>query len=832
MARRSKPKQPIQPLRDNRHLEVRGLILMGCGLFMAVILILGLFNENNGGALGVFLRNLMYGCFGAASWVTFVVLLIVGFNLMRYGNKGGWKPAPRTVTFWSLLLIFLIVAYQVSFSSLSNRIILNDNSYGAALGECWRASKESPMVACGVLGGLITWPLVKLVGHIGTWIIATIGILSSSVFLFNFSLGKAARGAEKAARATGRTVKKSVTTSVQRLKADPTRDTHNRQASQVDALLGAPFADSEAPPEPEPDPTPEPDPIFAPAETPVEPPMRSILEPAEWEAMVRGETGAADGASMAPPAPTATPPIAPIPSASVPTSEPGDAAPEPSRPETSSPIIRTGNINYHFPPLELLSADKPTVGDSQSEIRERGKVIEDVLESFGVKATVVSVSIGPVITRYEVQPAPGVRISRIAGLANDISLRLAASGVRIEAPVPNRDVVGIEVPNQHKALVTLRSVLQSQAFAQSKRLAVGVGKDVAGQAIVSDVVAMNHLLVAGATGGGKSVCVNSLLVSLLYRHSPADLKMILIDPKKVEFNVYEGIPHLITPVVTNAKKAFGALAWAVDEMERRYLVLSQAKARNLQDYNDASKTGGYEKMPYLVIVVDEVADLMSVAAKEVETCICRLAQKGRAAGVHLILATQRPSHTVITGDIKANIPSSIAFAVRSAIDSRIILDQMGAEKLLKDGDMLFFPVGSRSPMRVQGCFVDTREVNAVVTFIRNQGFEPEYDEAVMESMNASDQEAGAGNDSAPEGSDPLLGDAVLMVAERGEASVSHFQRRLGVGHARAGRLIDIMERMGFVSEQIGPKPRKVLISREEAAEFAANYEPGKSSNQD
>ncbi|MFY9177722.1 MAG: DNA translocase FtsK [Caldicoprobacterales bacterium] len=471
---------------------------------------------------------------------------------------------------------------------------------------------------------------------------------------------------------------------------------------------------------------------------------------------------------------------------------------------------------YSFPPIELLNKPDNSKESkiSGSKMRNNAKLLEDTLASFGISAKVLQVSRGPAITRYELQPAPGVKVSRIVNLADDIALNLAASGVRIEAPIPGKAAIGVEVPNKNISPVLIREVLESSAFKKhSSKLSFALGKDIAGKVIIADIARMPHLLIAGATGSGKSVCINSLIVSILYKASPEDVKLILIDPKVVELNHFNGIPHLLIPVVTDPKKASGALNWAVQEMSNRYKLFANKGVKDLHSYNEKIKEPDEKRLPQIIVIVDELADLMMVAPGDVEDAICRLAQMARAAGIHLVIATQRPSVDVITGLIKANIPSRIAFAVSSHADSRTILDMGGAEKLLGRGDMLFYPVGASKPIRVQGCFVSEKEVDDVVNHIKAAYQTPSYDMDVIEEI-AADKEEHIDDDC-----DELLPEAIEIVIDAGQASISMLQRRLRVGYARAARMIDEMEARGIVSGFEGSKPRKVLISKEEFEEL-------------
>ena len=486
-------------------------------------------------------------------------------------------------------------------------------------------------------------------------------------------------------------------------------------------------------------------------------------------------------------------------------------------------------FQYQYPPIELFERS-PDESDptAQDELKANAQKLVDTLESFGVRTRVLDISRGPAVTRYEVQPMAGVKISRITSLADDIALNLAVADVRMEAPIPGKPAVGIEVPNHKRQAVYIRSVFESQSFLRmSSPLGIALGKDIAGVAQVADLCKMPHLLIAGSTGSGKSVCVNSIIMSLVFRSSPEDVKLLLIDPKVVELAEYNGIPHLLMPVVTEPRKAAGALGSAVQEMERRYRLFAENNVRDIKSFNKlAAEQPELEKMPYIAIIIDELADLMMVVGKDVEDSICRIAQKARAAGMHLIVATQRPSVDVITGLIKANIPSRIAFAVSSQVDSRTILDGAGAEKLLGQGDMLFMPVGAPKPTRIQGTFVRDEEISRVLDFIKSSAT-VQYDEAMIEAMEKhAIQDGKKGSSSADSDedsdSDPMFKQAVEVVIDAGQASTSLLQRRCKLGYARAARIMDEMEQKGVIGPYEGAKPRAVLISRQQWLEMQMN----------
>ncbi len=499
---------------------------------------------------------------------------------------------------------------------------------------------------------------------------------------------------------------------------------------------------------------------------------------------------------------------------------------------------------YCFPPINFLHKDpNPLTFSVTDELKQTSIKLVDTLKNFGVKTKIMNICCGPTVTRYELQPEIGVRVRSIANLSDDIALHLAAAGVRIEAPIPGKDAVGIEIPNKTVSIVYLRNLIENQMFeSQKSKLTVCMGMDVAGSPIYMNIAKMPHLLIAGATGMGKSVCINSFIVSLLYKARPDEVKLILIDPKKVEFGVYNGLPHLLVPVVSDPKKAAGSLAWAVNEMERRFLLIEEVGVRDLDSYNEVTKDDPErEYLPKIVIIIDELADLMMTARDEVENSICRIAQKARAAGMHLIIGTQRPSVDVITGLIKANVPSRVACTVASQVDSRTIIDVSGAEKLLGRGDMLYAPVGCMKPMRVQGAFVTDKEIENIVEFLKN-GKTYEYDRNVIESIEreaarCGEKKKGRGSSDADSydgdedkasilASDDAIFPAMEIAVDSGSISTSLLQRKLSLGYSRAARIVDKLEKLGVVGPFEGSKPRKVLITREEYLEMRMNYEDG------
>ena len=584
-----------------------------------------------------------------------------------------------------------------------------------------------------------------------------------------------------------------------------------------------------------------PEPITKPGQGQALPVETDVVRPQNVEEPP--EKGADDIRSYSPPEEETAPPAPPVPPAA-PKPAPAapaepvltkvtaqDAASEAAQLEAEiQQTMEQGTAPYQYPPLSLLRESAGSLGgEALSELNANRQRLGDTIHSFGIDANIINVVRGPSVTRYELALEQGVKLNKLTNLADDIALALGATGVRI-APIPDKiSVVGIEVPNKVVSPVSIRSVIGSSAFAASRsNTSFAVGKDISGQAIIGDIGKLPHLLIAGTTGSGKSVCTNTIITSLLYKATPEEVRLIMVDPKMVELGIYNGIPHLLIPVVTDPKKAAGALQWAVTEMMKRYRTFSEVGVRKLEEYNAyAERTEGVDKMPSIVVLIDELADLMLVAAKEVEESICRVAQMGRAAGMHLVIATQRPSADVITGLMKANIPSRIAFAVASAMESRIILDTQGAEKLVGRGDMLFAPLGSGKPQRVQGCFISDPEVAAVVNFVKQNSGAAQYDNAVMEEIehNAAEKDKGSKGvgGSAPEDVDgeydELIDAAAEVVGETGQASVSMLQRRLKLGYARAARLVDQLEEKGIVGPFEGSKPRQLLVTKEQWQEM-------------
>ena len=500
----------------------------------------------------------------------------------------------------------------------------------------------------------------------------------------------------------------------------------------------------------------------------------------------------------------------------------------PSKPVEILPQVRTKEGDYKFPPVSLLEKGKKTAGNNKEELRQTAQKLQKTLEDFGVHVTITNISCGPSVTQFELHPEQGVKVSKIVNLADDIKLNLAAADIRIEAPIPGKSAIGIEVPNKTNQMVMFRELIENQEFAQARsKIAFAVGKNLAGQVIVSDIAKMPHLLIAGATGSGKSVCINTLIMSILYKATPDEVKLIMIDPKVVELSAYQGIPHLLIPVVTDPKQASSALNWAVMEMGERYKKFAEVNVRNLTGYNEkveeSIKNGmegeDFKKLPQIVIIVDELADLMMVAPGEVEDAIVRLSQLARAAGIHLVIATQRPSVNVITGLIKANVPSRIAFSVSSGVDSRTIIDMNGAEKLLGKGDMLFYPSGYQKPIRVQGAFVSDEEVSKVVEFLKEENnAEDSYGADIQEKIQTAAVKAATSQER-----DEYFEKAAEFIIDKDKASIASLQRVFKIGFNRAARLMDQLCEAGIVGEEEGTKPRKVLMSEEQFEQYKEDY---------
>jgi len=824
---------------DRLKTEVKGLLIAVAGILM----MLSIYFDGAAGPLGELMGRLTGGLFGLMGYVIPAFAFIYGIIIIfRPAESSGSRKATLALILISLISAILQAGlHDVSYYQNMNvgRYISTFYHEGIrAIGK----GVEGFIPSGGIIGGIIGVPLLFVFKKLGTMIILIALAIIAAMLLTRLSLAEAARGVyrgtseaingmvgavkkKRSDRAAARSMHREAAAAEP---SDAVRMHHReRRAKIVDFPLLETRKDEASETL-----TIEPAGPVQESDVPVtlaedEPAVSAeVTEPAVYADTVVGQK----------PALTEEPVMDEKPAEETKTAEnevhvadvPGPAGTTEKTAETTeNKSPEEHRVQYVFPPLELLNRSREgekNMKKIRAEAAENAKKLETTLESFGIKARVINVSIGPAFTRYELQPAPGIKVSRIVNLTDDIALNLAATGVRIEAPIPGKAAIGVEVPNREVAPISLRSVLESREFINHEsKLAVALGKDITGENVVVDLSKMPHLLIAGATGSGKSVCINSIIISLLYKATPDDVRMLLIDPKVVELGVYNGIPHLLIPVVTDPNKAAGALRWAVSEMTNRYRLFAEHGVRDLLGYNAMVEESGEGcKLPQIVIIIDELADLMMVAPHDVEDSICRLAQMARAAGMHLVIATQRPSVNVITGVIKANIPSRIAFAVSSQVDSRTILDMAGAEKLMGKGDMLYYPVGVPKPIRVKGAFVSDKEVEMTVDFVKNQ-MNARYDEDIIENIN--DDSGKSGNDE-DDTADELLPQAIEAVIECGQASVSFIQRKFKVGYARAGRIIDQMAERNIISGYEGSKPRRVLITKERWEEMKMNSHMG------
>ena len=813
-AAKSKPTRARRPQPDIA--QSWSILLFGLG----IVLIAMVFVE--GESLWAWTQHMMFGVFGLGMYALGVLVLYVAV-LVALGQPI-WAKCAKT-----LLLMMFICGTAVVFSHID----FTGLTFWEAVVSLYEQGRG---IGGGVLGGIIGGSLLLLCGRPAANILLVVMLVACTMWFAGFTPGdlwKWMEGGYSGAKVKHEQAKAKRP----RPQARPMQEAadyppeeqprRRRRQAQIDIDLGPdPIAETEIEPEPE-------EPLVGPGGTfGMFPPqdLNDVSVPYNFEPIqpeVQSENFETaillDGDEQPEPQP--------IPTAS----ELDDLVQRamgtlPADPVVPAAVVEGKNDQmmiapapaqqnvYQYPPLSLFERMTSTTDAGvEEELKKNAEVLVSTLESFNVRTRVLDICRGPSVTRYELQPLAGVKISRITGLADDIALNLAASGVRIEAPIPGKPAVGIEVPNRKKSPVGIRSIFESPVYTKSASpLTMALGKDIAGNAQISDLCKMPHLLIAGSTGSGKSVCVNSIIISFLYKASPEDVRLILIDPKVVELAEYNGIPHLLMPVVTEPRKAAGALGSAVAEMEKRYRAFADNNVRDIKSYNRlAEQTEGMEKMPYIVIVIDELADLMMVSGKEVEDYICRIAQKARAAGMHLIVATQRPSVDVITGLIKANIPSRIAVAVSSQVDSRTILDSGGAEKLLGMGDMLFMPVGAAKPVRIQGTYVKDEEISAVLEFIK-QDTTSQYDENMIAQMDKiAEAEKTGGSEDAGEDCDPMLEQAVDVVIDMGQASTSLLQRKCKLGYARAARIMDEMETLGVIGPYQGAKPREVLITRQQ-----------------
>lgn len=790
--------------------EPNGLALeIGILLLLLVSILLLISNLDMGGTVGAAVSKFFFGLMGWMAYLfPFVLFLGSAFYIAnRKNSQIGQK----------MLGLFLLFLFMEGFVHMVSMGYAKGDTIGGYFKACVKEHSGG-----GVIGGTVSMVLSSAFGTLGTYVVLVIGIIISGIILTQRSFLKplkrrsekvyqeAKENRERRREARGRISFEQTDLSKAKPMAVPEKKPQKQEEEKVELDFSALHIQR-----------PDPEELFAAEFSPKEEvpfEMQPLQEKIEKE--MTEETPAAEETS------------APMAKQEEPIRE------RKKNPRSSKEEIAEGiehieqeiseketeeKKEYVFPPLELLKrGNRKVTGDSDQHLRETAMKLQTTLHNFGVNVTVTNVSCGPTVTRYELQPEQGVKVSKIVSLTDDIKLNLAAADIRIEAPIPGKAAVGIEVPNATNSAVMLRDLLESREFQEfPSELAFAVGKDIAGKTVVADIGKMPHLLIAGATGSGKSVCINTLIMSLIYKASPEDVKLIMIDPKVVELSVYNGIPHLFIPVVTDPKKAAGALNWAVAEMTERYNKFAQYNVRDLKGYNekveqlkDIDDPNKPQKLPKIVIIVDELADLMMVAPGEVEDAICRLAQLARAAGLHLIIATQRPSVNVITGLIKANMPSRIAFSVSSGVDSRTILDMNGAEKLLGKGDMLYYPQGLQKPARLQGSFVSDKEVGQVVEFLtQNHQTSAKYDEKITEMMNSTISSApgGGGNSDL----DVHFVDAGKFIIEKDKASIGMLQRVFKIGFNRAARIMDQLADAGVVGPEEGTKPRKVLMSMEE-----------------
>lgn len=775
--------------------EIAGVGLIAFGLFLAVSLY-----STAAGLLGGAISGFVYGLIGLAGYAAPALFVCAGVYLIAAPKA---RSSVRTVLSCCGGALLSLAIMQLYINPPQG------NPFFTYLTGAYEYS-ERLRVGGGGMGALIAYPLTLLLGESGSYIFCIAGLVILFLIITKFSL-------RTAGEKVGETIKSGVTLASERREHKNSFYNENMLVDDEPPVIKKTKKGKRAQPQIIEEPNSagwDEDIEFFPSSGMLKKRSLTVVRPensAEVPDLFAEDDEYKD--NSAPIAEEAAPVVpAAVTEPSAPDRPSRTQPPAPDPDDNVTPSSAPASImEYQRPPFTLLNPAKALGAGAFESPAEKARILIETLASFNISAKIINVSVGPVITRYEIQPAQGVRVNRITNLSNDLALSLAAPRVRIEAPIPGKAAVGIEVPNKNIAMVLLREVIESKEFAASlSPVSFALGKDIAGKIITADLDRMPHLLIAGSTGSGKSVCINDIIISLAYKSAPSDVRLILIDPKVVELSVFSTLPHLLIPVVTDPKKAAGALKWAVLEMEQRYQKMAKLGVRNQAGYN--ALVSEEERLPKLVIVIDELADLMMVAAKDVEESICRIAQLGRACGIHLIVATQRPSADIITGLIKANIPSRIAFAVSSSIDSRVILDGTGAEKLLGRGDMLFHANGSAKPIRIQGAFVSDEEVERITQYFAQQATEPAYNEAILEEVPAV---SASGAQGSGKQEDDLLPEAVKIVLDSGQASISMIQRRLRVGYARAARLVDIMEQKKIVSGFDGSKPRRVLIDRVE-----------------
>lgn len=788
---------------------------------LAAGILLLISNFGIGGFVGDAVSSVLFGLFGTIAYIIPILLFIgIAFVISNKGNSIAYIKTAAGAGF-TLMVCTLF------------QLIMNEYTAGTRLFSYYKISSMHKDGG-GLLGGIVVSALCPAIGVIGTYVIVIILCIICLVIITEKSFIRGVKkGSEKAYSSAKQDAKKrKEQAELRREKKAQEREqkaAEKERKRKDNTVSGVSFDTTLVKKSPE---------------------MREITPPEDVPDLFAEEIPSYDGreaevSKNIVPDDITINRAQPIMEEEAPIPEP---VPEKRKTKESKKQVETATANveqeikkseekrakeYVFPPLSLLKHGKKSGGDSDAHLRQTAMKLQQTLQNFNVNVTVTNVSCGPSVTRYELQPEQGVKVSKIVGLADDIKLNLAAADIRIEAPIPGKAAVGIEVPNKENTAVMLRDLLETDEFQNHEsKIAFAAGRDIAGKVVVADIMKMPHVLIAGATGSGKSVCINTLIMSILYKADPKDVKLIMIDPKVVELSVYNGIPHLMIPVVTDPKKAAGALNWAVAEMMKRYDLFAQYNVRDLKGYNAKVETveaieeeGKPEKLPQIVIIVDELADLMMVAPGEVEESICRLAQLARAAGIHLVLATQRPSVNVITGLIKANMPSRIAFSVSSGVDSRTIIDMNGAEKLLGKGDMLFYPAGYQKPARVQGAFVSDKEVQAVVDFLVKNSESVQYNEEITNHVNSASVAAGgtvSGNSGADD-RDAYFVDAGKFIIEKDKASIGMLQRVFKIGFNRAARIMDQLAEAGVVGEEEGTKPRKVLMSMEQFEQYIEEH---------
>ena len=811
-------------------------------VIVAIALLLFVSNLGFGGIVGQAVSGVLFGVFGLIAYVLPILILVVSF--FAVSNKGNFHASVK------IAAGVVFVAFFCLFLSLAGS---GREYYEPMKAYTYSATERA---GGGIVGGALAYVMVKAFGVIGSYIIDFIVLIICLVLITE-------RSALKGMQKGGQKVYESAKESNERYKEYREYKNEERRKRRMDHKVSGVSIDTKISDQKEsgvgtsdeigelhanpnvdlPDISQESkvrlssgeDTLFEPQKASVQPLISGEITASEpvisGDYMHENPVAEPESADPKPGKQTSeeVPTVAEHTKRKARTSEEEIQKEIADVVQEMAPAAAQPEKKYVFPPVDLLKAGSgKKSANTESQLRETANKLQQTLKTFGVNVTVTNISCGPAVTRYEIQPEMGVKVSKIVGLADDIKLNLAAADIRIEAPIPGKAAVGIEVPNKENVTVAFRDLIESKEFKESKsKISFAVGKDIAGKTKVTDIAKMPHLLIAGATGSGKSVCINTIIMSILYKADPSEVKLLMIDPKVVELSVYNGIPHLMIPVVTDPKKASGALHWAVTEMTDRYEKFAQANVREINGYN--AKVDSIEvpegqerpqKMPQIVIIVDELADLMMVASNDVEEAICRLAQLARAAGIHLVIATQRPSVNVITGLIKANMPSRIAFAVTSGVDSRTILDMNGAEKLLGKGDMLFNPQGAPKPIRVQGAFVSDEEVSEVVEYIKEHNGDAQYNDSVQQKMESlqssgSNSVSISDSDAADDGRDAYFVDAARIIVDKEKASIGMLQRYLKVGFNRAARIMDQLEEAGIVGPEEGTKPRTVLMNKEQ-----------------